>query len=341
MKIRVLASLLISVVFIYFAFKDVNFQEALDAVKHANYGWLIPAILAMLLSHWLRAIRWQYLMAPIKKIRLHPLFSALMIGYAANNVFPLRVGEFLRAFAIGKTQNVSKTSAFATVIFDRLLDLMSLLLVLAVTLYWFPFPENIKKGAYVISVGTIGLVILIILLMQKTEATLAFMEKLLPDKIFEIVQKLLRSFLQGFLVLKKSEHFPTITLLSISVWLLYAFVVYISFFIFDMDTNYEIGFIESLVVLVIISIGLMIPSSPGFVGTYHWFCIMSLSLFSVPRSEAASFAIISHLMNTIPITIVGMLYFWKENLHFSDAISEKEAVEHANQENPLPGAVHD
>ncbi len=57
----------------------------------------------------------------------------------------------------------------------------------------------------------------------------------------------------------------------------------------------------------------MIPSSPGFVGTYHWFCMKSLSLFGIPESEALSFAVISHALNTIPFTIVGLLYFWKEN----------------------------
>jgi hypothetical protein len=71
----------------------------------------------------------------------------------------------------------------------------------------------------------------------------------------------------------------------------------------------------------------MIPSSPGFVGTYHWFCMKSLALYGIPQSEALSYAVISHAMSTVPFTIVGLLYFWKENLHFSDALAEKEIVE--------------
>ena len=71
----------------------------------------------------------------------------------------------------------------------------------------------------------------------------------------------------------------------------------------------------------------MIPSSPGFVGTYHWFCMKSLALFGVPESAALSYAVISHALNTIPFTIIGLIYFWRENLHFSDAMKQKEEVE--------------
>ncbi|MFQ5651161.1 MAG: lysylphosphatidylglycerol synthase transmembrane domain-containing protein [bacterium] len=344
MKVRIAVGIVISLVFIYLAFHEVNFQKMLAVIKDARYEWLFPAIVAMLLSHWLRAMRWQYLMEPVKEIKVHPLFSALMIGYAANNIFPLRLGEFLRAFAIAKSQRVSKTSSFATVIVDRLLDILSLLLVMAVTIFLFPLPENIKRGAYVISAGTIGVIVFIVFLMEKTDATLTLLSRVLPKKVYAVVQRITRSFLQGFMVFKKSEHYLRVISLSVGVWLLYAVVVYISFFIFDFNTTYSLDFHAALVVLVIISIGLMIPSSPGFVGTYHWFCIMSLSLVAaptIPKNDAISFAVITHAMNTIPVTIVGLSYFWKENLHFSDAVSEKEAVEHASEDDSLPDTLSD
>ncbi len=330
MKARIAIGIGVSLIFVYFAFREVNFQEMLATIQNAKYQWLLPAIAAMLTSHWLRAKRWQYLIEPIKQTKVHPLFSALMIGYAANNIFPLRLGEFLRAYALAKSQNISKTSSFATVVVDRLLDILSLLLVLAITVFLYPLPENIKRGAYVISAGTVGVIVFIVLLMEKTDATLAFLSKILPGKIYEVVQKIARSFLQGFMVFKKSEHYLMVLLLSLGVWLLYAVVVYISFFIFNLDIKYGLDIYSALVVLVVISIGLMIPSSPGFVGTYHAFCIWSLGLFGVAKSDAGSFAVISHAMNTIPFTIVGLLYFWHENLHFSDAVSEKEAVEHGS-----------
>ncbi len=334
MKLKIAVGLVISIVFVYLAFVNVNFNEVLDALKRANYLWLLPAVLAMVLSHFLRAVRWHYIFEPIKPIKLGPLFSALMIGYAANNIFPLRMGEFLRAYAIAKSQKISKTSSFATIIVDRLLDILALLVLMAVSVYFLPTQETdggifmlVKKGGYIISAGTVGVIVFMVLLMERTEETMKILQRLLPHKLFELIDKVVRSFIDGFLAFKKAEHYLAITGLSIAIWLLYALVVYFSFFAFAFD----LGFGASLVTLVIISLGLMIPSSPGFIGTYHWFCKASLALYGIPEGAAVSFAVISHAMNTLPFTVIGLSYFWKENLRFSDAVSEKKAVEHAEK----------
>jgi len=328
LKLKVLLGILISGIFVYLSFRDVNFQEMLVALKGANYFWLLPVFFFMLTSHWLRAARWRYFLKPIKDLQPHPCFSALMIGYAANNILPLRLGEFLRAFAIGKSQNIPKSSAFATIIVERLIDLLSLLVLLASMVLLYPLPDMIKNSGYLIFALTVGAIVFLIFLMEKTEATINLLQKILPAKLFQFVQKVVRAFLQGFVVLKKSEHYFRIVLYSVLIWALYAAVVYVSFFAFKLNEEYGLNLLSSVVVLVIVTIGIMIPSSPGFVGTYHWFCMQSLALYGVPQSEALSFAVISHAMNTIPYTIIGLVYFWKENLRFSDAVAEKQLVEH-------------
>ncbi len=335
MKLKVLIGILISVIFIYLAFREVNLEEMWETLKNVQYAWLFPAFVLMLLSHVIRAFRSRYFLEPIKKTRTHPLFSALMIGYAANNILPLRLGEFLRAFALAKSQDIPKTSAFATIIVERLIDLLSLLVLLAGTILFFPLPEMIKDSAYAIFFLTLVALTLLVFLMEKTDATIAVLQRILPSKIFELIQKKVRSFLDGFKVFKKTEHYVSIIVTSVLVWLLYASVVYVSFFAFDMPQKYGIDMFSSIVVLVIVSIGIMIPSSPGFVGTYHFFCMKALALFGIPESEALSFAVISHGLNTIPFTAIGLGYFWKENLHFSDAVKEKELVAHNIEESAL------
>jgi len=264
-------------------------------------------------------------MSPIKDCHVHPLFSALMVGYAANNLLPLRLGEFLRAYAVAKSQTISKTSAFATVIVERLLDLMSLLLFLGLTVLLFPLPPEVKTAGYAVAGLTFFLIVFVVFLMAKTDATMGLVRKLLPQKIFKVVDKLMRSFLDGFEVFRKSEHYLLVAVTSVAIWLLYAAVVYLAFFAFDFQGHYDIGVYASLVVLVIISVGITIPSSPGFVGTYHWFCMLGLSLFGVPKGEALSFAIVSHAINVVPFTIIGLAYFWRENLSLSVAVSGEKA----------------
>lgn len=136
---------------------------------------------------------------------------------------------------------------------------------------------------------------------------------------------MMRSFLKGFEVLRKSDHYGMIILQSILLWLLYAGMVYVTFFVFELQPAGDSLMIASLVLLVMVSIGIMIPASPGFVGTYHYFCIQGLALFGINANEASSFAIILHLSNYIPMTLAGLVYFWKENLHFTDALAVKES----------------
>ena len=130
MRIKLLLGLIISGIFVYWAFKEIDYDVMLEAFKQANYWLLIPGIIFMFVSLWIRAIRWGYLMEPIKKVDRKTLFSSMMIGYYANNVFPLRLGEVLRAYAIGKAADVSRMASFATIFVERLIDIFSLLLLI-------------------------------------------------------------------------------------------------------------------------------------------------------------------------------------------------------------------
>jgi len=333
LRLNMLLGAAIGVVFIYLAFRNVNFSEMVDALQRANYWWLFPALSAMTLSHWVRAMRWRYFLLPAKDVKVRSLFSALLIGYAANNVLPLRLGEFLRAYAVGRTDGVSKSFAFATVVVERLVDVLSMLVVFAVTIFFVPLPENIKETGFSLFLITGTLIVLLGLLSAKPTATLSAVRRLLPARVFEKVHKVLHSFLEGLGALRATEHYLKVIGTTVLMWGLYAVAVYVSFWAFDFVRNYQVDFFASFVVLIMVSIGLMIPS-PGSVGPYHFFCKMALLIYAVSAEEAMSFAIVSHAMNMVPFTALGLLFFWKQNLHFSDAMAEKEMVAHELAEEP-------
>ncbi len=330
MKKHFVIGLLISAVFLYLAARNVDFPEVAAALSRANYWWLIPGVAFMFISLIIRAYRWHFFMEPIKNVPLRPLFSAMMIGYMANNVFPLRLGEVMRALAIGRSAQISRASAFATIIVERIIDILSLLVILGFTVFFHKFPPEIKQAGLIIFFGALGIIGFIVLLMEKTEATLRWVKKLsgfLPKRAQEFVQHLLRSFLAGFEIFRHTHHYFSIIVQSIVLWVLYAGIIYVTFFAFNIKLENDAIIVASLVILVMISIGIMIPSSPGFVGTYHYLAMQGLALFGVPESDALSFAIVLHISNYIPITLVGMYYFWKENLHFRDALQQSSEVE--------------
>ncbi|MGH7491405.1 MAG: lysylphosphatidylglycerol synthase transmembrane domain-containing protein [bacterium] len=324
MRIKFLISLFISAIFIFLAFRGIDYKLMLAAFQDANYWWLLPSVVAMFASHWLRAVRWRYFMEPIKRVDTPTLFAATMIGYYGNNVFPLRAGEVLRAYSIGKAAGVSRMASFATIIVERLIDVFSLLLLLAISVAYHKYPNWIEKGALVIFLFTVASTIFMISLVRNTAQTLAFMDRIalpFPQRVREMVRKLLRSFLEGFGIFQKSEHFWTIAWQSLVIWLFYAATIFFTLEAFSLNDKFSLPLGASFIILVMISIGIMVPAAPGYVGTFHWICQQALVLFNVSESESLSFAVIMHISNFIPVTLAGFYYYYKQQVDFREAVA--------------------
>jgi len=346
MRIKFLLSLLVSAVFIFLAFRGIDYKLMLAALRHADYLWLLPSIVFMFFSHWLRAVRWRYFMEPIKRVDTPTLFAATMIGYYGNNVFPLRAGEVLRAYSIGKAAGVSRMASFATIIVERLIDIFSLLLLLAVSVGFHDYPDWIEKGALLLFFFTAACTVFMVFLMERTAQTLRFIDRItspFPQRVRELVQKLLASFLEGFGIFKKSEHFWTIAWQSVAIWLLYAGTIYFTLEAFELNDRHQLPIGASFVILVMISLGIMVPAAPGYVGSFHWICQQALLLFNKPgvpeitASTALSFAVILHISNFIPVTLVGFYYYYKQQVNFREAVAQAEAQE-SGANSPPPDA---
>ena len=121
-------------------------------MKKVDYWYIIPVILLNLIGFLFRSLRWKYLIEPVKIIRLLNLFSSVMIGFMANNVLPVRLGEIVRAYSIGKMEKISRSSAFATVVVERVLDIFFILLVFLILFFLFPFsvsfPDYLLENTY-------------------------------------------------------------------------------------------------------------------------------------------------------------------------------------------------
>ncbi|MDZ7289315.1 MAG: flippase-like domain-containing protein [candidate division KSB1 bacterium] len=335
MRKRFILGLIISAVFIYLAFRKIDFVQMWEALKQVNYLWLFPCIGVMFISLWLRAVRWGYFMKPIKSgISVHKLFSAIMIGYYGNNVFPLRAGEVLRAYAIGKSAGVSRMASFGTIVVERLIDVFALLLLIGFSILFHKYPDWIEKWSIGIFVGTVVVTLFIVALMRHTQQTLRLTSRLtrpLPEKIRQFINKLLGSFLDGFTIFEKAEHFWSITWQTVLIWILCAAVNYTVLEAFSLNERLPIG--ASFVILAIVNFSIMLPSAPGYVGIFHFASQQALLLFNNPNapltdqisnSTALSFALILHVANFIPITLTGFIYFYREQLTLHEAVEDEK-----------------
>jgi len=318
---KLLIGILISILFMYLAFRNVDFSQMVKAFKKTNYWYMIPALGLLFFSHWLRALRWRYLLAPIQTVKLTPLFSALMIGYMANTFLPAHLGEFLRAYVLGKRCKAPASAVFGTVVVERIIDVFALIFIMGLTFVVFPFPEWVRKSGYITFIFAIGLLLTLVLMKQHRETSLRILAKILkpfPQKFSTKLDELLHTFLDGVVGLKNWRHYAIMIVLSVIIWICYGAILQICFYAFSFITNYNLPWTTAMVVLVITTISIIVPSSPGYVGTYHYLCQLSLALFAIPASEALSFAFVAHFLSFFPILLVGLFFASMEKITLSN-----------------------
>jgi len=321
---RLIIGLLISMVFLYFAFKDVSWSDFLQSILTIQYQWLIPAAISVIASFIIRAIRWKMLVAPIQKVSFDSTFSATMIGYMGNNVLPFRLGDLLRAFAFSKETGIRKSTTLASLLLERILDLMTTLMALGLVLVYFPhFPLWATRVGYVALMIVVVLVTFTIFMQFKNDYVLRstkFILKPMPDNWNSNVAKKLISFSEGLQVVSQYKKYFGLLVVSVLHWPVYISTVWFTFQAF----NYSYGIIESFVVLVFITFAVAIPSAPGYVGTFHGLVVASMALFGLPGDSARAFAVVLHAVNYVPVTIVGLYYFWKRQITLKEVESEVE-----------------
>jgi len=350
MKIKVLLGVFISALFIYLSFWSpglgaifsgdiiqglfgnprIDPGEMADAMSHAHF--LIPVFIMFLvyLGWWIRAWRWQILASPLAKISARLSFSALMIGYLGNSILPLRAGEFMRSYVAGRRGGIPISTALAVVVVERILDMLMLLLCFSLSLLLFPLPVFFKEAGVFILVGTFIMIGFLLLLLFKKEQAMklaGFFLKALPSKFRPLILKIVGDFSDGLEIFKRSERYFLVILWTFVMWGLYLFIIYISLAIFDfIDPAYPLihqaPLITAVVILTVTTAGISIPSAPGAVGTYHGMCLFGMQLFQVPSELGMSYAILMHLTNFFPMTIVGIYCLFKEGFKLAELSGE-------------------
>ncbi len=325
MKRKSLIGIVISAVLLFLVFRNVDVAEFKQAMREANYLYVIPAVLLTLLSLWIRAFRWRFLLLPIKSIRIGRLYSATMIGFMANNLLPARLGEFVRAYILGTKENVGKSSCFATIVVERIFDGITLLLFLAIvmTFYSFSSPKWIYNTAYAVIAGYILVILFLIVLKTRTQDVIRITGRLFrpfPEKAGRVVIKTLQSFVVGLKILQSLPNIILSFVLSLFVWLPNVLLIHLLL----KSVGIELPFSVAFVVLAGLGLGVVLPSAPGFVGTVQFVCVVSLALFAVPKSQALSFSIIYHASVFIPVTVVGLAYLAAEGMSLREIRSSAE-----------------
>ncbi len=317
---RLIGGVALTAFFLWLALRNVDIAAVRDGLRSARYEWLLPAALCNIAGYCLRTLRWQRILAPTKPVPFRRLYPVLMTGFAANNLLPARIGELARAYLLGARERISGSLALATIVVERVCDGLTLIALMAVTLTLFPIPVTDPKlrtveiaAALVFGVATAGLVALLL----APRPILALARLLLrpaPRALARRAAGLLESFIGGLDALRRPRALASLAGLSLVVWALEGASYACIMLAFPFDLGPGQWFAAAAFLLVFVNLGIMIPSAPGYIGTYQFFATLALGAFGVAPALAVGLSFVAHALQYGLITGTGLLCFWRLGL---------------------------
>jgi uncharacterized protein (TIRG00374 family) len=305
----------------------LRLEEFWDAVKQANYIWLLPGIGVYFIGVWVRAWRWHYLLGPIKKIPTVKMFPITTIGYMGNNIYPARAGEVLRAVILKRKEGVSVSASLATIIVERIFDGVVMLAFIFVNLPELAkltgasgFVGNIQQVAIIgtgIFLGALA-VFLLAAMFPKTTAKVGFwfIFRLIPKRLHERILSLMNKFLDGLASLRSPFNVLMVFFTSVLIWLLETGKYWFVMHAFD----FSVSFFALMLMNGIVNLATTIPSAPGYIGTFDAPGIAVLTAYGVDHSVAAGYTLVLHVALWLPITLLGAYFLAQEGVHWSDSL---------------------
>ncbi|UCE23977.1 MAG: flippase-like domain-containing protein [Candidatus Zixiibacteriota bacterium] len=329
--IYVIVGISVSGVLIWMLFRNIDMQKLILALKEADYLWLVPNILIIMLTMYQRAFRWRFMIAPIKHVEFSNLIAATCIGFMANNVLPLRLGEFARAYSLSsQDRGVTKSASLATIFVERMVfDLVALLLIFgAVVSYSASLRSHLEENMIAatklaIAIALVGLLSMLLLALRPNQVGNVLTRYLffLPDRANEFIKNVIVKFSHGLIFLTDMKAVINVGLQTLLIWILMGLSNYFVFKAFGFDIPLDASF----VLLVVVSVLILAPSTPGFLGVYHYGVVLSLSVYGITDERALSCALVLHAAQYIVVTLMGFYFLRKEHLSLKDL--EESAAE--------------
>lgn len=304
--------LAISLGALYLAFRGLHWQDVGQALADANYWLLAVAVLLVLATILMRAIRWGVLFYPRRGLSVAHLFGSLNVGYSVNNIAPLRLGEVVRAYALRETERVSLAHALSTILVERTLDTLTVVSILVITLPFIDAPSWARTPILVAGPIFLTLGILLALLSAARDTAMRVVSwgvRFLPERFRSGVEQAADAAIEGFGTLRQPWIMAQAIGWSVASWMSSVLFFYVTIRAFDMD----LPFTAAMFVMATTSLGMAVPGLPGYIGVYHAIAIKSLTgPFGVERTAAASFALVSHAIMYVTPMVVAAVYLWRE-----------------------------
>lgn len=308
---------IIAVALLAFCVKDVRLSEIESLFRRISYLYFIPAVVSTFLFVIFRGLRWRLLVSQQRNIRLFRALTLFSAGQILNIIMPALTGQVGRMFLFAKQEGLRKTFVFSTMVLEILFDAISLIVFLLLTSLAFVFPQEYRSLSIILACVTSVMLVLLYLILHFQPRLEAFGHRHVRGRwpgVYITVKKFIRSFTKGLELLRSSQHLMGLLVFSLLSW---AFHMLVVFFLFK-SFGFNLPLASAAAVMLINTVALSVPITPGNAGTFEIVVAASLTAFSINRSDAVLFAVALHLLDLLPIYLLGFVFLRFEKVSIKE-----------------------
>ncbi|MDQ3226631.1 MAG: flippase-like domain-containing protein, partial [Chloroflexota bacterium] len=345
---RVWIGVPISLLFLVLAFRGQQPDEIRDALSRVDWRTLPLALILLYTGVAVRAYRWHVLLRPVRDIPTREVFPIMIIGYAANNILPLRAGELVRAWTLEQRYGVRKTAALATIAVERLFDGVTMLLFVGGAATVIGLNAELQHvalvAAAVFAVAIAGLVILLAGGSVR-DRLLRLVLGPLPAPLAARIERMAESFLAGLGVLSRRRDLALVAMTSVAAWGFETSMYWTVARAFGDPLAGAMTPAAALLTTAIANLATLVPSGPGYVGTFEAGVLLAVNgALGIGRGLALSYAVLLHILLWLPVTVWGAIEWWrlgvsgKRHVSLTHASAEERAAASTVAGGAHPGA---
>jgi uncharacterized protein (TIRG00374 family) len=298
-----------------YLFRRVDVHQLVEELRATQWSWALLAAILAPAGLWVRAQRWRYLFPP--GARPPGLVPGVMIGYMANNLLPFRAGEVVRVYVVARRWGRGFWTTLATLVVERVLDSLVIVLVLAVLVLMVPVPAELRWGAGVLlGIDLVALTVLGALAgaPDRFQALLTLLVRRWP-KLERRLGYILETFLTGLQGIRTPGHALPLLGWTVLVWVVPALAAWTML----RGVHLDLPFVAGWTVMAFVGLGVSIPSAPGYVGVFHYAAVLALGVFGAPVTKAVGYALLFHASQILPVTLVGWVFLLREHVSLGEA----------------------
>ncbi|RYZ35165.1 MAG: flippase-like domain-containing protein [Myxococcaceae bacterium] len=336
--VNLIASLLVTAIFMWWAFRDTDVSTQIASLKAANYAWVLPYFLCLTAIHVFRTLRWGALLSGLERVPFRKLNEASGIGFMMLLVLPFRLGEFARPFLIAQRSSIRRSAAMTSVVLERIVDGLFVAALFRVLLFFVPVNTE-GEGMRYVELGSWlmfglfggGLVFLLLGLWHQeatvrlVRATVGRFSPGIADKVADIVD----TFVGAMRQLPDGRHIALFFLYTVLYWAVNGFGMVLLARAFDCSgaapgvacEPMNLSLFQSYIVMCVLVVGVMIPAAPGMVGTFQAAIKVGLGLFlpaAVVNAHGLAYANVLWLCQTVQQVLFGLVLLSISHMSFRE-----------------------